>query len=124
MKANTNKGKICQENKAPDPFYVDMGKRLRIVRIKANYTQEQFAEILGMSTAYYGKIECGEHGLSLKKLVHVYEKLNIDINYLLTGAKSSSFTVDAIIKECPVDKRYDLEQLLKYALNLAKKKEK
>ena len=40
MKANTNKGKICQENKAPDPFYVDMGKRLRIVRIKANYTQE------------------------------------------------------------------------------------
>ena len=38
MKANTNKGKICQENKAPDPFYVDMGKRLRIVRIKANYT--------------------------------------------------------------------------------------
>lgn len=123
MKTDTNKPRIYKENEDSKTLYVEMGKRLRIIRIEENYTQEQFAEILGMSTAYYSKVERGIHGLSLKKLVEVYEKLNVDINYLLTGARNSALSVDTFIKECPKNKRYDLEQLLKYALNLAKNNE-
>ena len=33
-------------------LYVEMGRRLRIIRIELNYTQEQMAEILEMSSAY------------------------------------------------------------------------
>lgn len=73
-------------------LYVEMGKRLRIYRIELNYTQEQMSEILEMSSAYYGKVERGVHGLSLEK----------------------------IIDECPKSKRYDMEQLIKYAGNLVR----
>lgn len=109
--------------KTPNLLYVDMGKRLRIFRIQSNYTQEQMAEILGMSTAYYGKVERGVHGLSLAKLVIVNEKLDIDINYLLMGVEKNSFSVDKILNECPREKRYDMEQLIKYAVNLVRRSE-
>lgn len=85
-----------------------MGKRLRILRIELNYTQEQMAEILEMSSAYYGKIERGIHGLSLDKLVIVNKKLDIDINYLLTGVKRGDFSLDKVLMECPRTKRYDI----------------
>lgn len=101
------------------PLYVEMGKRLRIFRIQRNYTQEQMAEILGISAAYYGKVERGVHGLSLEKLVTVNKKLGIDINYLLTGTKGEEISLDKVIGECPQDKRYALEQVLKYVVLLA-----
>lgn len=66
-------------------LYIDMGSRLRQERVRLNYTQEQIAEVLNMSTAYYGKIERGVHGLSLQKLLLINQKLKIDITYLITG---------------------------------------
>lgn len=60
---------ISYSQKNQKPLYIEMGKRLRILRIELNYTQEQMAEILEMSSAYYGKVERGVHGLSLDKLV-------------------------------------------------------
>lgn len=62
-------------------LYIDMGSRLRQERVRLNYTQEQIAEVLNMSTAYYGKIERGVHGLSLQKLLLINQKLKIDITY-------------------------------------------
>jgi transcriptional regulator with XRE-family HTH domain len=101
-------------------LYVEMGKRLRILRIELNYTQEQMSEILGMSPAYYGKVERGVHGLSLQKLLLVNQKLDMDINYLLSGNKKSEITLETIIEECPKNKRYYMEQLIKCAINLVK----
>lgn len=114
------KRKVRKKHTIPKALYVDMGKRLRIIRFELEYTQEHFAEILCMSTAYYGKVERGEHGLSLEKLVILNQKLDIDINYLLTGSKKPETMLDDIISECPKEKRYDMEQLLTYALKLAK----
>mgnify|MGYP000023164472 CR=1 FL=1 len=105
------------------PLYVEMGKRLRILRTGLNYTQEQMSEILEMSTAYYGKVERGIYGLSLEKLVLANKKLDMDINYLLTGSRRGEIALDKIIDECPKNKRYDMEQLIKYAINLAKESE-
>ena len=101
-------------------LYVEMGKRLRIYRIELNYTQEQMSEILEMSSAYYGKVERGVHGLSLEKLVLVNKKLDVDINYLLTGIRRSEVSLEKIIDECPKSKRYDMEQLIKHAGNLVR----
>lgn len=121
MELNKNElKKVAQKRKNPNSLYVEMGKRLRNFRINLNYTQEQMAEVLEMSVAYYGKVERGIHGLSLEKLVIVNKKLDIDINYLLTGVRRGVFLFDKIMEECPKEKRYDLEQLIKYAMNLAK----
>ena len=112
--------KNSKKHSSSKALYIEMGKRLRIIRIQLNYTQEQLAEILGLSTPYYGKVERGEYGLSLEKLVVVNKKLDVDIIFLLTGIKRSDFSLDKIINECPKEKRYDLEQLIKYAANLVK----
>ena len=35
---------------------VEFGKRLKLLRTKANYTQEKLAEMANMSSAYLGEI--------------------------------------------------------------------
>lgn len=101
-------------------LYKDMGKRLRNIRLLHDYTQEQMADLLEIGTAYYGKVERGNHGLSLEKLVLLNKKLDIDITYLLTGKSNSQFYIGTAIAQCPKEKRYDLEQIIKYALNLCR----
>ena len=121
MKLNENTHKNAEYRASNQKYlYVEMGKRLRILRIGLNYTQEQMAEILEMSVAYYGKVERGVHGLSLEKLVLVNKKQDVDINYLLTGSRQISISLDKVIEDCPRNKRYDMEQLIKYAGNLAR----
>lgn len=121
VESSVNNKKKIHDRKMPNQLYVDMGKRLRISRNQLDYTQEQMADVLGMSTAYYGKVERGVHGLSLAKLVIINEKLDIDINYLLTGIKKSNFSLDKVLNDCPREKRYDMEQLIRYAISLAGK---
>ncbi len=108
-KKNGNESKELHKN---------IGNRLLIKRRELHYTQEQMAELLGVSAGFYGMIERGEKAPSLEKLIIIYEKLGTDITYLLTGNKSEASEI-SIINQCPRDKQYDLEQLIKYALNLA-----
>lgn len=108
-----------ENNNQSKMLYVDMGIRLRQERLKLDYTQEQMAELLEISTAYYGKIERGVHGLSLTKLLTINQKLNIDITYLITGEEKSNHPIEFYLNKCPKKKRYDLEQIIRYALNLA-----
>ena len=54
LKENTHKNTKVR-NASPKALYVDIGKRLRMLRFELDYTQEQMAETLGLSLAYYGK---------------------------------------------------------------------
>lgn len=100
-------------------LYFDIGQRLLLRRRELNLTQEMVAESLKMSTAYYGKIERGEKGPSLEKLLLISQALDIDLNYLVVGKNCPNEYNPEILNKCPKRKRYDLEQLMKYALNLA-----
>ena len=82
------------------------------------YTQEQMAELLGVSTGFYGMMERGEKAPSIEKLIIIYEKLGTDITYLLTGDQKEG-AGGSFLERCPKEKQYDLEQLMKYAFNLA-----
>lgn len=84
-----------EKGKNKEILYYDMGQRLKRIRTDNQYTQEQMAELLS-------------------------QKMEVDINYLFTGYKSRTFTIEDIIEKCPKDKRYDFEQLIRYALRLAK----
>ena len=98
----------------------DIGIRLREIRKGYKFTQEKFAEQLEISLNYYGQIERGQSGLSLEKLKLLYDKFNVDLLYLITGDKSHQVTINEIIADCPKEKLFDMEQLLKYASNLYK----
>lgn len=66
------------------------------------------------------KIERGINSLSIKRLKILHDKLGIDITYLITGIENNALSVDQILIECPIGKRYDLEQLIRYASKLVK----
>lgn len=108
------------EEEQSTELYIQMGLRLRKFRREKDYTQEKMAEILGISPAYYGKIERGINSLSIKRLKILHDKLGIDITYLITGIENNALSVDQILIECPIGKRYDLEQLIRYASKLVK----
>ncbi|MDE7272267.1 MAG: helix-turn-helix domain-containing protein [Lachnospiraceae bacterium] len=107
-----------RKNKEERELYVNIGNRLLVKRRELHYTQEQMAELLEVSTGFYGMIERGEKAPSIEKLVKIYEKLGTDITYLLTGDEREERIPD-YIEKCPREKQYDFEQLMKYALNLA-----
>ena len=107
-----------KKTKEERELYKGIGNRLLSRRKELHYTQEQMAELLGVSTGFYGMLERGEKAPSIERLVLIYEKLGTDITYLLTGHQKEGRIV-SYIERCPKEKQYALEQLLKYALNLA-----
>ncbi|MCL1880695.1 MAG: helix-turn-helix domain-containing protein [Oscillospiraceae bacterium] len=98
---------------------VQIGTRLREHRKSLGMTQQNVADILEISMKFYGQIERGESKISVDKVIVLYEKLDLEPTYLLTGNKS---TIDfkEFIADCPRDKVFDLEQILKYSSNLYK----
>lgn len=67
----------------------EFGKRLRAIRHQLNLTQEQFAEILDISTQLYKKMESGENNVTLNTLNKMKNKLNFSADYLLFGEKET-----------------------------------
>lgn len=51
-------------------------------RRNKGYTQETFAELMGVSWSYVSKIECGILNLSLGKIYDIAKFLNIEIEKL------------------------------------------
>ena len=74
-----------KKNTRKTTFSVAMGGRLRKYREDARMTQEQVAELIGVSSRYYRYLEEGERKPSMEKLLLIREKMSVDLNYLVTG---------------------------------------
>lgn len=96
----------------------DIGERLKKHRKANNLTQSETAKLLEMSLNFYGDIERGKCRLSIEKIILVYERLGIDPTYLLTGDEHPTVGFYDLIKDCPKDKVFDMEQIVRYASNL------
>lgn len=103
-------------------IFVGIGRRLREFRKSQGLTQAQLAELLDVSCNFYGDIERGKCKISLEKIIFLYEKFSLDPTYLLTGDKSSQVTFYDLINDCPKEKIFDMEQIVRYASNLYRKK--
>ena len=96
----------------------DISKRLKEFRETKNLPQSKMAEILEITEKQYGNIERGESGLSPDKIFKLNKVLGLDPTYLITGRKNPSTLIYDITKDCPQDKIFDLEQMIRYASNL------
>lgn len=67
-----------------------LGKRIRAERLQLNLTQEQLAELIGVSSTYVGFIERGERAVTLEKLIQIANTLHVSVDYLLTDSVDSS----------------------------------
>lgn len=97
-----------------------VGRRLKAIRKNNELTQGQMAEILDMSANYYGLVERGKYSLSLKHLFILLNELGVDLTYLVTGKELRSVLVSELVKDCPPEKFFDLEQIIRYACKLTK----
>jgi len=64
-------------------LYKKIGKNIQKERIKQNYSQETFAELMGVSWSYVSKIESGILNLSTGKIYDISVFLNIPVKNLL-----------------------------------------
>lgn len=61
-----------------------IGEKIRYIRILKGYSQENMAEMLGISTTGYSKIERGETDISFSRLEQIAKALDISVIDLLS----------------------------------------
>ena len=64
-------------------LYKIIGKNIQNQRLIQGYTQETFAELMGVSWSYVSKIEAGILNPSLGKILEIADYLNIEVDLLL-----------------------------------------
>ncbi len=65
-----------------------IGKRLQKVRESIGAEYYDMAKLFGVSEGHYRKIERGMYSLDMPKLLVLYNELNVDPLYLMTGKTS------------------------------------
>lgn len=63
---------------------IQFGDTLRKIREGRKMTQEDFSEICGISRAYYGRIERGEHSITLELCQKISEATGLSFSELFT----------------------------------------
>lgn len=61
---------------------IQFGNVIRKIREGRNMTQEEFAEYCNVSRAYYGRIERGEHSVTLDVCQKISEATGISLSEL------------------------------------------
>lgn len=101
---------------------VQIGRRLREIRESNTYTQEEFAETLGVSIVHYRKLEGGKYRLQNENIVRLYQTYQIDPTFLLTGEKQEEIDLEKSFVNCTIEQREELwGRIFTYVKNLIKK---
>jgi len=66
------------------------GERIREMRRKRGYTQEEMAEILGVSVDTVQRVERGASGARVDMLVMLAAKLDVSLDWLVMGRDTES----------------------------------
>jgi transcriptional regulator with XRE-family HTH domain len=77
----------------PSPTYAgskelkELGSAIRSIRKDLGFSQEAFADEVGIDRSYMGGIERGEHNLALMNLLKISKALKLPLSQLLAVAK-------------------------------------
>lgn len=87
-----------------------IGKRIQKIRLAKGYTQQQFAEMIGLSTNYLSDIERGKSSARLDKLVAIINALecsadDIFVDVIDNGYKIKSSQLSERLEELPPEER-------------------
>lgn len=73
---------MSSENVPKDAILLAFGKRVRDEREKRGYSQESFAEVVGVHRTYIGMIERGEKNITLINILKIANALNMKVKDL------------------------------------------
>jgi len=104
-----------------DKFKKLFGKRIKELRIKNGFTQEQLAEMIDVGERNLSKIECGNVFVKAKTIAKLIDALKIEPNELFEFEKYKehdyikNLLIDEISNEkIDIDLLYRLYRFLKY----------
>jgi len=69
-------------------FQKSLGSVIRTRRAKLGYSQESFADAVGVHRTYVGSIERGERNISVKNLLAIADALSIPLSTLIALAEA------------------------------------
>lgn len=75
---------------------VESGKRLKELRKRKGYTQESFANEIGISYRTYSGIESGAHSTSIDTLVEMSKVLETSLDYIILGKENTEFSFNIL----------------------------
>ena len=106
-----------------EPINVEIGQRLKTVRIMNGYTQEEFAEALSVSVVQYNRLENGLFAIGPDKLRVLYNSYKISPTFLVTGEQPEVLDIEEVLVNADVDKRNEiLQRVSTYQLQLLKRR--
>ena len=104
----------------------DMANRIKLRRKSLHYTQEQSAEIVGISANSYTRIENAFQRPSLNTLIKIAQHLDLSLDYITFGDdenKPKDVTnaeyLNNILKHADKDKLLHASELLSKIANIA-----
>ena len=85
--------------------YEAMGRRIKSMRIKNDFTQEQLAEMAGLSSAHISNIETAHTKVSLPALVSIANALDVSLDEIVCDSlRASAFVYSnalySMFEEC------------------------
>ena len=84
---------------------VEIGSRLRQLRKDVHLTQVRMSKVMGVTPDHYRRIESGRCGLTIEHILFLYEYLQIDPTYLLTGKHNEGFDLKGYLANCSQNER-------------------
>lgn len=92
-----------------------VGERIRNQREFLDYTREEFADMLSISTNFCRDIEIGAKGMSVQTLIKVSNILKMSVDYILFGQikEEDNHNLLIMINSLSEDKRVYAEDILK-----------
>lgn len=79
-----------------DDFAEGLGKRIAKRRKQLGYTQEQMAELAGLSHQFFSSVEAGKKNIRAENVVRLSQALKTSTDYILTG-KSNAIDRNEIV---------------------------
>lgn len=67
---------------------IALGKAIREQRKRLGYSQESFADEIGIHRTYMGAVERGERNVSLKNLMRIAKTLGVPLSSLIAEAEA------------------------------------
>ena len=71
---------LSEEDKRVEDIMAKISSRILRERLDRKLSQEEFARLLGVSQVMVSKWESGDYNFSIKKAVHIFNKLNVSFD--------------------------------------------
>ena len=114
------------EKKEKKKVNKQIGERIKAAREAAAYTQERFAEEIGLSIQHVSNLERGITGPSISTLIKMSKVLGVSCDYLLLGrsGKSDVEKVESQLENLTTDQLVIVDKGIRIILEAFKVPEK